>query len=93
MLARASMYQTKKDYFSFHRASAASLAIRERSFADNLCARALPPFDAPSFERATAAGFFFFGERMCVTVYAKRREALRLWLSALAVLNPYQPYG
>jgi hypothetical protein len=41
----------------------------DRSFADSFAARALPPFEAPSFESATAAGFFFFrrdGEDMGV---------------------------
>jgi hypothetical protein len=33
--------------------------MRERAFADNLFARALPPFEAPNLESATAAGFFF----------------------------------
>ncbi len=35
--------------------------MRERSAADSFFARALPPFEAPNFESATAAGFFFFG--------------------------------
>jgi hypothetical protein len=32
--------------------------MRERSDLDNIFALAIPPFDAPSFESATAAGFF-----------------------------------
>ena len=64
ILARASINQNGFDYFSpryfLHRASTASLAMRERCFADKVAARALPPFEAPSFESATAAGFFFF---------------------------------
>ena len=54
----------KINYFSeryfLHRASTARRAMRDRSRADNFAARALPPFEAPSLESATAAGFFFF---------------------------------
>ena len=46
-----------KCYFR-HRAAAAFLAIAERFRSDNEAARASPPFDAPSFDNATAAGFF-----------------------------------
>jgi len=46
-------------YFD-QRASTASLPMRDRSFAVNFFARAMPPFDAPSLLSATAAGFFFF---------------------------------
>ena len=61
MPARASIAQKKrrKDYSFFQRASAACLAMRERSFGESLAARALPPLEAPSFASATAAGFFF----------------------------------
>jgi hypothetical protein len=41
------------------RALAAFLAIKDRFLGDNALALALPPFDAPSFDKATAAGFFF----------------------------------
>ena len=41
------------------RAVRAAFAIRERCRALNFFARAMPPLDAPSFDRATAAGFFF----------------------------------
>src|SRR5271170_6204333 len=40
------------------RALAAFLAILLRCFAVRLSALAFPPLDAPSFDRATAAGFF-----------------------------------
>jgi hypothetical protein len=46
-------------YF-FHLASTAFRAISDRVCAESFAARAFPPFDAPSFERATAAAFFFF---------------------------------
>ena len=42
----------------FHLAFAAFFAILLRCFAVRLSALALPPFDAPSADRATAAGFF-----------------------------------
>jgi hypothetical protein len=45
----------------FHLASAAFFAIMRRFRSDSLAARALPPFDAPSFDRATAAGFLVSG--------------------------------
>jgi hypothetical protein len=38
---------------------AASLAMFDLRWADRFAARALPPLEAPSFESATAAGFFF----------------------------------
>jgi hypothetical protein len=34
--------------------------MRDLSSADNFFARAIPPFEAPSLLRATAAGFFRF---------------------------------
>jgi len=43
----------------FQRAKAALRALSFRCFADNFCARALPPFKPPSLPSATAAGFFF----------------------------------
>jgi hypothetical protein len=48
-----------RDYCLLQRASAAAFAMRDRCLDDKALARALPPLDAPSFERATAAGFFF----------------------------------
>ncbi len=42
----------------FHLAFAAFFAILLRCFAVRLSALALPPFDAPSLDNATAAGFF-----------------------------------
>jgi hypothetical protein len=42
----------------FHLAFAAFFAILLRCFGVKLSALALPPFDAPSFDKATAAGFF-----------------------------------
>jgi len=50
------------------RAFAANFAMRERSLSDNAAARALPPFDAPSFESATAAGFFFLSDVLDISV-------------------------
>src|SRR5579862_407478 len=44
-----------------HRSAAAFLAMALRSFGDRAAARAFPPFDAPSFPNATAAGFFLRG--------------------------------
>ncbi len=41
-----------------HRARAALRAISRRSSAVSFAARAFPPFEAPSFESATACGFF-----------------------------------
>src|SRR5712672_1393475 len=41
------------------RAAMAFRAISRRRFGESFAARALPPFEAPSFESATAAGFFF----------------------------------
>ena len=63
MLTRASISNQKgkpDGYSLFQRAFAANLAMRERSRADKFLARALPPFEAPSLESATAAGFFLF---------------------------------
>ena len=34
-------------------------AISDLRLAESFAARALPPFEAPSFPSATAAGFFF----------------------------------
>ena len=42
-----------------HRASTAFRAISLLSSAVSLAARILPPFDPPSFPKATAFGFFF----------------------------------
>ena len=56
---------TGNDYFLFnlltllHRAITALRAISERRFAESFFARAFPPLEAPSFDNATAAGFFF----------------------------------
>lgn len=49
-----------------HLARIAFLAISIRRSRESARARAFPPFDAPSFASATAAGFFFFlcGEDM-----------------------------
>jgi hypothetical protein len=51
-------------------------AISDLRAAESFAARALPPFDAPSFESATAAGFFFLpavlffaGERIAIQVF------------------------
>lgn len=44
-----------RGYFFFHRVAAAFLAIALRRAADSFFARALPPLEAPSLERATAA--------------------------------------
>jgi hypothetical protein len=45
--------------FFFHLAITALRAISDLRFAESFLARALPPFDAPSFPNATAIGFFF----------------------------------
>ena len=47
-----------KRCYLFHRASAALFAIIFRLRSDSDAARANPPLDAPSFDKATAAGFF-----------------------------------
>lgn len=47
--------------FDPHRFAAAFLAMSLRSLAVNAFALALPPFDAPSFDNATAAGFLVSG--------------------------------
>ena len=47
--------------FLAHRAATAFLAICLRFRADKAAARACPPLDAPSFDRATAAGFRMSG--------------------------------
>lgn len=44
-------------YFFFQRAAAAFLAIARLLAGVNAAARALPPLEAPSMARATAAGF------------------------------------
>lgn len=59
MLARASISLWISQLL-FHLARAASFAILERSRFESFAARALPPFAAPSLERATAAGFLGF---------------------------------
>ena len=43
----------------FQRAITALRAISERRFAESFSARTFPPLEAPSFDNATAAGFFF----------------------------------
>jgi len=55
---RTDFQKTGMDGYFPHRAAAAFLAIIFRLLADKLSARALPPLDAPSFDSATAAGFF-----------------------------------
>jgi hypothetical protein len=42
-----------------HRAKTAFRAISFRRSGESFLARAMPPFEAPSFASATAAGFFF----------------------------------
>jgi hypothetical protein len=57
------VYDKIKNYFSaryfFQRAAIALRAISDLRFAESFLARALPPFEAPSLESATAAGFLF----------------------------------
>ena len=49
-------------YFLAQRAAIAFLAISLRRVGDRFRARANPPLDAPSLDKATAAGFFGLSE-------------------------------
>jgi hypothetical protein len=49
-----------RHFVLFQRAAIALRAISSRRFGESFAARALPPFEAPSFDKATAAGFFLF---------------------------------
>jgi hypothetical protein len=58
-----------------HRFSAALRAISLRRFGESAAALAFPPFDPPSFPRATAAGFFFRAGGVCPVASATTRKA------------------
>lgn len=60
-------------YGLFHRFRAAFWAISDRFFLDRDAARAFPPFDAPSLDRATAAGFRVSGSSGGFGSVAERR--------------------
>jgi hypothetical protein len=56
VLNRATSY-----FFLPHRDQAAFLAMARLRATDRLAARAIPPLEAPSFDKATAAGFLVSG--------------------------------
>src|SRR2546423_15196113 len=78
-------------YFFVHLASAAFLAIFDRSCFDRAFALALPPFRPPSRPSATAAGFFFFfGSVLVWPVVCETMEAASWFKSLLERLGMHR---